>query len=317
MLLRKCFWVGLVCFAALSCKGGDEDKGAGVDPERNSELTASEDALLGRRDALLNMRQSISEKRAALEAERTAALAAGGDTAEIDKKLKAVAEEEKSVATQEGELLKTTKELVNQRRELQASAGGGGGDPAAQVASREAGIANREKQIARRESEVASRESAVSAREEGLASKWKDSCAVAAPATTIIRTVDTKGSSYTKKDVEPLLKKARRDMGKKGLLKSDLPDQAKGLEKEANDGMAAGDYGRARLAATQLLATVKGIKINKQFIAAKIARLNQRIGGKSLSSKSEALFREATSSYGDAKFSAANGKLNKIYGSLR
>jgi hypothetical protein len=176
-------------------------------------------------------------------------------------------------------------------------------------------MAGRERQVAKRENEIAAREAALAKREEGLASKWKDGCALGAP-TTIIRTVDTKGSSYTKKDVEPLLARARKEMGKKGLLKSDLPDQAKGLEKEANDGMREGDYGRARLAASQLVSTIKGIKIDKSFISAKINRLNQRIGGKSLSAKSASLFREATSSYGDAKFSSANSKLNKIYSSL-
>ncbi len=287
-----------------------------MDPNLSSELTASEDALLGKRDALLNMRQSISDQRATLDAERDEIRKAGGDTTEIDKKVAALADEEKDLASQETELLQSSKDLANQRRELFASAAGGGGAEA-QIASREAGIANREKQIARRENEVGAREAALAKREEGLADKWKDSCAVAAPATTtIIRTVDTKGSSYTKKDVEPLLKKARQEMGKKGLLKSDLPAQAKGLEKEANDGMRDGDYGRARLAASQLLRTVKGIRINKAFIAAKIARLNQRIGGKRLSAKNEGLFRGATSAYGDAKFSSANSKLNKISSGL-
>ena len=318
MLLRDCLWVGVVlCVGLSACKGEDKKSGetAGVDQGLSDELAASEDALLGKRDALFNMRQTISERRAALETERVEIRAAGGDTTEIDKKAQALAEEEKTLDTQESELISSSKKLANERRELLAAIGGGGG-AANQIASREAGMAGRERTLARRENDMAAREAALAKREEGLASKWKDSCAGTVP-TTIIRTVDTKGSSYTKKDVEPLLSKARREMSKKGLLKSDLPAQAKGLEKEANDGMKDGDYGRARLAAAQLLGTVKAIKINKAFIAAKIARLNQRIGGKSLSSKSETLFREATSSYGDAKFSSANGKLNKIYSSLR
>jgi hypothetical protein len=318
MLVRKCFWVGVLLCAGLSACNGDDKEGAGgagIDPALSEELAASEDDLLGRRDALFNMRQGISDKRAALDRQRAEVQAAGGDTTEIDKEAQALIAEEASVRTQESELNQTTRELFTQLRELQGASAGGGG-PEAKLTMRESGMAGRERQLARRESELGSREAALAKREEGLASKWKDSCAGALP-TTIIRTVDTKGSSYTKKDVEPLLTKARRVMSKKGLLKSDLPDQAKGLEKEANQGMKDGDYGRARLAASQLLGTVNAIKINKGFIAAKIARLNQRIGGKSLSSKSESLFREATSSYGDAKFSSANGKLNKIYSSLR
>lgn len=317
MLLRECFWVGVVlCVGLAACKGDDKSEGAGVDPALSEELSASEDELLGKRDALFNMRQSITEKRAKLAGELAEVKAAGGDTTEIVKKIEAVNAEEQSVTTQESELIRTSRELINQRREMMGAIGGGGGAES-QMASRETGMAGRERQLARRESDLSAREAALAKREEGLASKWKDSCAVGAVPTTIIRTVDTKGSSYTKKDVEPLLTKARRAMSKKGLLRSDLPDQAKGLENEANQGMKDGDYGRARLAASQLLGTVNAIKINKGFIAAKIARLNQRIGGKSLSSKSESLFREATSSYGDAKFSSANSKLNKIYSSLR
>lgn len=317
MHLGKCLSVGVVlCAALFACKGGDKS-GEGkvaVDTAQSEELAASEDALLGRRDALFNMRQSLEDKREALAVRRAEIVEANGDTSEIDEESRALEAEAKDLNSKEGELLKNQRELANQRRELVAALGAGAGEEG-QIAAREAGVAGRERQLARREGEIAAREAALSKREEGLASKWKDSCAGGATQ-TIIRTVDTKGSSYTKKDVEPLLAKARREMSKKGLLKSDLPEQAKGLEKEANQGMKDGDYGRARLAASQLLGTVKATRINKAFIAAKIARLNQRIGGKRLSKKSEGLFREATASYGDAKFSSANSKLNKIYSSL-
>jgi hypothetical protein len=317
MHLGKCLSAGVVFCALLSsCKGGDKaaESKVAVDTAQSDELAASEDALLGRRDALFNMRQSLEDKREALAARRAEIEAAGGDTSEIDEESRALEAEAKELNSKESELNKSSKELSAMRREFVAAIGGGG-SAANQIAAREAGVAGRERQLARRENDVAAREAAVSKREEGLASKWKDSCSVGSTQ-TIIRTVDTKGSSYTKKDVEPLLARARKEMGKKGLLKSDLPEQAKGLEKEANEGMKDGDYGRARLAASQLLNTVKATKINKAFIAAKIARLNQRIGGKRLSKKSEGLFREATASYGDAKFSTANKKLNKIYASL-
>ena len=319
MLVRSCLSLGVLCCAALAaCKGSDTDSATPkvvVDPEQNAELAASEDALLGKRDALFNMRQSLSDKRADLATKRAQVQKAGGDTTEIDARARALAKEETELSAQETELIRSSKELVRQRREFVEALSGGGG-ASNQMVSREAGVAGRERQLARRETDVAAREAAVSKREEGLASKWKEGCSAGATQ-TIIRTVDTKGSSYTKKDVEPLLSKARRAMSKKGLLKSDLPEQAKGLEKEANDGMKDADYGRARLAASQLFGTIKAIKINKAFIAAKISRLNQRMGGRRLSKKSEGLFREATANYGDAKFSSANKKLNKIYASLR
>lgn len=320
MFLRKYLWVCVLSFATLtSCKGDNKSQSPKVvvSAEKNEEITATEDALLGKRDALFNMRRDLQDKRVALAAERAQIQESGGDTSEVDDKARALLQEEGQLADQEKELNQRMQEILRQRRDIMAelSSSGGAAGGGVDVAGREAGVASRERELARREKDVAGREAAVSQREEGLASKWKDSCAIGATQ-TIVRTVDTKGSSYTKKDVEPLLSKARQEMSKKGLLAFDLPEQARGLEKEANSGMQDGDYGRARLAASQLVNTVRAIKVDKGFIAAKIQRLSQRMKGKSLSKDTEGLFREATSLYGDAKFSKANGKLNQIYGSL-
>lgn len=317
MSLRNYLGTCLLAFATLlGCKGG-EDKASpkvAVNAEKSEEIKAADDALLGKRDALFNMRRDLQDKRVALAAERAQIQKSGGDTSEVDDKARALLEEEGKLADQERQLNQRMQEILRQRREIMTdlSASGGGGDD---VTRREAGIAKRERELARRENDIATREAAVSKREEGLASKWKDSCVVGT-SETIVKTVDIKGSSYTKKDVEPLLRRARRAMSKKGLLASDLPEQARGLEKEANNGMKDGDYGRARLAASQLVSTVRAIKIDKGFIAAKIQRLSRRMKGKSLRKQTEGLFREATSLYGDAKFARANGKLNKIYSSL-
>jgi hypothetical protein len=80
--------------------------------------------------------------------------------------------------------------------------------------------------------------------------------------------------------------------------------------------MAAGDYGRARLAADQLVASIDSVKIDKAFIVAKINRLNVALRSAKLSTDAKAevddLFRDATADYGDGKFAGANGKLNRI-----
>ena len=81
----------------------------------------------------------------------------------------------------------------------------------------------------------------------------------AAPPTTIIQTVDAKGSQYTKKDVEPLLSKARSEMAKKGLLRSDLPPAAQGLEKEATDAMKKLIQSKARVAEMVKVAKDEGM----------------------------------------------------------
>ena len=314
-MLGNCLGAAVLsCFILAGCKSDEDKSGSAADSEERAALEANEDALLGKRDELFNMRRSLQKKRADLLSQREEIRQASGDTSEIDKQFEQLAKQEKDIDNQDSELIRSFREFASQRREITAALSGGG--PGGQVAAREAGVAGRERQLAKRESQVAAREAAVSQREEGLASKWKETCS-AGSVQTVIRTVDTKGSTYTKKDVEPLLAKARREMSKKGLLFSDLPEQAKGLEREANDGIKEGDYGRARLAASQLVNTVRAIKINKAFIAAKIARLNQRIGGKRLNKATEGLFREATAYYGDAKFGKANNKLNQISSSLR
>jgi hypothetical protein len=298
----------------VSCKGSDSKAAEpAVTVEQTEEMNANEDALLGKRDALFNMRRDLESKREALVQERVRIREEGGDTSVIDQKARDLLSEEKALADREKSLNAAMQDFSQGRREILAAVSGAG----AGVSGREAGLAGREKDLARRERDLAAREASLARREEGLATKWKDECAAGGATTqTIIRTVDAKGSNYTKKDVEPLLTKARREMGKKGLLASDLPQAARGLEAEASKGMKDGDYSRARLAASQLLSTVRGIKINKAFIAAKIQRLNARMRGKKLSSKAEGLFREATALYGDANFVKSNSKLNKIAASL-
>ncbi len=300
---------------ALACDGGSESE---QDPtvakervEKAEQISEAEDALLGKRDALFTMRRELEEKRQSLVDKRTKVQETGGDTSEIDDAVRLLRKQEKVLESRESEFSRMLQLLIRDRREAVAVVEGNG------IAGREAGLAGREKSLARREKELASREAALAKREVGLASKWKEDCGGGISTQTIIRTVDVPGTNYSKKDVEPLLSRARREMSKKGLLASDLPEQARGLESEANAAMKKGDYGRARLASSQLVKTVKALRIDRGFIAGKIQRLNRRMKGKSLSKQTGALFQEATAKYGDGKFSAANRRLNQIYSSLR
>src|SRR5262249_3438982 len=154
-------------------------------------------------------------------------------------------------------------------------------------------------------------------RERQLAVREKETCGTAAPPTTIIQQVDAKGSKYTRHDVEPLLKRARDDMGRKGVLVADLPPNAQGLEREATKAMGEGDYGAAFFAARQLAATMDSLKIDRAFIAAKIGRLSAHMKGTTLDGAKQKqvddLFADATAKYGDGDFAGANRKLNQIY----
>jgi hypothetical protein len=309
----RCGAVMLACLLAgpvAGCKGNEKQAEAAVAAgEVDPELSNQEQELLARRDALLAARRDIRDKRSALDEERAQVAATGGDTSEIDKRATALYDEERKLETESDQVLDKVDELLEQQRASLAAAGERGN-----LSAREGSMAARERVLANREARLAERESALSRREEQLATKWKESCAVGTP-TTIVQTVDVKGSKYTKSDVEPLLNNARKEMSSKGILSSDLPDHASGLERDATAAMAKGDYGSARFAATQLYQTVKGIKIDKNFVSAKWARLNRAMKGKRLSSEQEQLLTEAASSIADGKFAAANKKLNRLYAS--
>ncbi|HLU68941.1 MAG TPA: hypothetical protein VKZ63_21815, partial [Kofleriaceae bacterium] len=238
----------------------------------------------------------------------------GGDTTAIDQETQELLDQESALVEQERDLNAKLDSLLSERRAMISALAAGGG-AAESVAGREAAMAAREKDLARREQRLAEREAALSSREEQLASKWKESCA-AGTTTTIVQTVDAKGSSYTRKDVDPLLARVRAEMRKKDLVMIDLPEPARDLESEATEAMKKGDYGKARFAATQLLGTVRSIRINKAFISTKIGRLNDLLKGKSLSPSVEKLFREATEDVADGKYGSANKKLSRIYSQI-
>jgi len=305
-VLLCALFLGLV--GSVGCKGGEEAE-ATVD---TAKIAQHQSDLLARRDALLKARKDLTSRRDDLVVEREKVLAQGGDPADLDKQLGDLSQEQDLLGQQTSDLFERS---IAELASLASS-----GNEQSRVAAREAALAAREKDLGRRESTLAGREQNLAGRERDLAIRERDTCGVGA-STTIIQTVDAKGSRYTKKDVEPLLSRARRDMAKKGILRSDLPVQARSLEKESTKAMGEGDYGRARFAAQQLVQTIKGMKVNKAFIAAKIGRLNAAIKGKTLDGDKRAtvdgLFRSATANYGDGKFSAANKKLNKIYGAIR
>ena len=282
--------------------------------ETSGQLTDEEEELLRRRDALLNSRRALQEKRTALAAERQRLMEDGADTTEVDKLVDKLAREERELGDAESQFDQDLEELFSQQRSLMTALSSAG-DDASKIAAREAGMAGREKSLASRERRLADRESAVAERERALAVRERETCAKA-PA-TIIQTGGAPGTRYKKKDVEPLLRTARRNMSKRGILGSDLPAAAQGLESEATKAMADGDYGTARFAAAQLVASVNSVRIDKGFIQAKIARLNQRMEGQKIGESTrkevDELFRKATADYGDGKFAQANRNLNRIY----
>ena len=313
--MRFCLSALFLYLAVASCK---EQKSPPAVTIPNSIVEEEED-MFARRDAMLTTRQKIREERKQITERLRVARAEGSDTTELDKAAEALLQKEKRLMEEEVQLNRSLEALLKQRRTMMQALASSNDAPA-QLAGREAALAGREREVAGREKDFAKREAALAKRESELAKRERETCGVSAPA-TIIQTVDVKGSKYTKQDVEPLLQRARKKMSKKGILRSDLPAPAQELEQEATKAMRKGDYGRARFAASQLVATIGSIRINKGFIATKINRLNKTIRGKQLTPDAQKvvdrLFRSATANYGDGRFSKANRHLNKIYAAIR
>ena len=286
------------------------------DVARVDALRREEGDALSRRDELKREREKVAADRAALAEKRKQVVAAGGDVGAVDEEEKALTAREEALGQQEGQLNQKYETLIRQYEEVAAGAGAGN-----DIARREAAMAVREKDVARREEALAKREGELSDREKDQAKREKEPCGGGGTTTIVQVPAPVKGAKYDKRDVEPVIARARRAMSDKGLLGSDLPAPAQGLEREATSAMAEGDFGRAKFAADQLVATVDSVKVDKGFVAAKIGRLNALMKGKQLDESArkdvDDLFRGATADYGDGKFGAANGKLNKIYSLVR
>lgn len=311
------YWLGAAVGAALLTGAGCKDKGRDkAAPGVAASAAATDEALIARRDALLKSRQSLKEQHAALVAERERVAQAGGDTRELDQKVEELRTQEAALSTQESDIVE---QLMAERQTLLAAARGGA-DATAQVAVRESAMAGREKTVATREERVAQREAALAERERALGVREKETCGAAAAPTTIIQTVDAKGSKYDKRDVEPMLKKARGVMSDRGILPSDLPGNVRELEKEATQAMADADYGRAYLAANQLFRTVSVLPIDRAFIQAKSARISAAAKGKSLAGGTQKqvdeLFADATARFVDGDYRGANKRLNAIWSAI-
>ncbi len=284
------------------CKSKDGDAATAPDPA----AIKAQQELKARRDALLAARKQLQDQRDKVVDEIKVKQQAGDDTKDLDKKK---ADLDSQLETQTSDLINT---LSTKLDAIQAT-----GDKTAQVASREAEIGSRERTVADREARVAEREKQLAQRDYESAQRWKDSCASAGPP-VIIQAPVAKGANYTRKDVEPLLSKARAGMAKKGMLGSDLPGTAQGLEGEATKAMGEGDWGRAYLAAAQLSATVDAVKVDRAFITAKYARLQSRVSStkqdEATSGQLTEGMKDVLQKYGDGDFGAANRKLNQLWG---
>jgi hypothetical protein len=285
-------------------------------------LQQHETDLLGRRGALQRERSKLTEARKELTEKRTQLGHDNAGQAALDEEEKQLTQKESELSGEETVINQKLDELLRARADLvqkasQAAQGGGGADPLERAAHREQGVAEREKSIARREADVAEREKSLADREAKQAKREKDTCGGVVQVATVTKVDPPKGLKYSAHDVEPTYKKALKIMHDRGILAADLPPGSSKLVDETREAMKAADFVRAKYAADQLLATVEDIKIDRNFITAKMARLSGAMRGKKLDKAVEGLFQEVTANYGDGRFSDANQKINKLFAQLK
>lgn len=292
----------IVVFASACKNKGDAE--AAPDPA----AIKAQQELVARRNALLEQRDKLQGESTKLQEEIVKVQASGGDVSELEKKKKDI---DSQLASQNSSLDTTSSELDKISSKLDAAGG---------VAAREARVAEREARVAEREKAAMNKMQQLMELETKNAEKWKESCNAGGGTTVIQQIAPPKSGNYTRKEVDSLMSKAKREMNKKALLPSDLGAQAS-LEGEITKALKESDWTRGYILASQYLQTIDGITVNRNFIKAKYDRLQARVKqGKpeaSVSAQLEAGMGEVMQKYGDGDFGAANRKINQLYGLLR
>lgn len=303
-----------------------------IEGDEALEVVAAERKLADQEAQLLVRRGALQLRRDRVRRERNALLSKKVALGETDPAAKAALEREESKLVElEAKLVKQELQL-NQRLDalLEKKTGlvvklGKGSPEAAEVllVRRESSVAQREREIAKRETELASRERGLADREQVLATRQARLCG-GVPSNFSgfdrLPPASAKSTNVSAKDVEPVLRKVRTLMQKKGVHTADLPAGLDRAMTETRHAISRGDYATAKQAADQLLRAVRAMKIDRNFIGTKIRRLSsllKRNPPRQAQRESvQQLFQQATAEYSDGRFGSANRKLNKIYALL-
>jgi len=304
----------LLLLAIASCK---DNASAKSDPKATEAAEQADQDLLTRRDALLQSREKLDEEKSKLQAQIDEARKSGGDTTDLESQLAKLSTEQNANQDELLEVLKRQNEAY--KVQLETLRGQGGGDRS-EIAALSAQLQRRDSQLADMEKRLVAMTGQLGDIRSDI-QKQAETCSQGGGTTTIIQAPKLPaGSRYSKRDVEPMLTKARSLMSKKGISGSDLPGGVSGLEKEATSAMAEGEYGKAFLAASTLLQNVEALKIDKTFVSTKIARINRAMKSKKLDDATSKqvldLFNEVGEKYNDGDFTGANKRLNTIAGML-
>ncbi len=305
--------VASLLFVVLVGGAACKSKTAGVDEKTQKDLAA-------RRDILLATRKKLSDDKVKIEAEIKSVEASGGDASGLKKKLSDVTE-------QQSEMLAGQISELSAKVDGIARAGGGvGGGDAQSNAALQAEVTRLEGLITKLEAAMRAGTTGgggggeVDTKLLAQMTALSEKCGNSSGPAVVVQAAAPKGANYTRGEVEPLLSKARANMSKKGLMPSDLPGQAQGLESEATKAMADADWGHAYLAAAQLSGNVDAIKVDRDFVRNKMLRLNARVSSAKLSESANAAMsaglQEVSDKYTSGDFAGANRKINLMFASL-
>lgn len=308
---RRALWLSGVVVAlsllSLAEAGCKDEKGGARPTSPDPAALRAQQALIARREAILTSRNKTQEERKRVQEEMQKVVQSGGDTTEMQNKLD---ELDSQLAVQNDQLADELAAMTSKLNILATAT-----DQSAGIATREAELGGREDRLAQREARIAEREARMAEREREVLK------GCVAPAPVIVQApapAPAKGGNYTRKEIDASLSRARTIMGKRGILNSDLPAHAQGLEREATSALADGEMGKAYLAATQLASTVDAVKIDGPFVRAKIARLQSRIkakGGKLDEATNKSMgagIADVMQKFGDGDYVRANSKLNQL-----
>ena len=171
----------------------------------------------------------------------------------------------------------------------------------------DAEVKKREQVVATREQEVAAREQAVLAREKELA---KAGTPGKPDARMSLRDVPRAQA------VEQKHKKLLEDLEARGILVADLPAEDQPLNAEIWAARRLSDFARAADLVAELGKALKSIKVDQNFVEAKMIRLQavraQAKLGEAQKRDVEKLLRDVTASYSDGRYEQANQGLNQI-----
>ena len=306
--------VASLLFVVLVGGAACKSKTAGVVEKTQKDLAA-------RRDILLATRKKLSDDKVKIEAEIKSVEASGGDASGLKKKLSDVTEQQSEMLA--GQISELSAKVDGIAR---AGAGGGGGGDAQSNAALQAEVTRLEGLITKLEAALRAGNAGgggggeVDTKLLAQMSALSEKCGNSSGPAVVVQAAAPKGANYTRSEVEPLLSRARANMSKKGLMISDLPGQAQGLEGEATKAMADADWGRAYLAAAQLSGNVDAIKVDRDFVRNKMLRLNTRVSSAKLSESANAAMiaglQEVSDKYTSGDFAAANRKINLMFASL-